>query len=406
MTIQSSSHEGAPSRVTLGSLPIVATEGSTIPSEAVLNFILHCIWPGDEFAATRTRIAASIPLLGLTFDTLAAAIEQLLAVKSSAAERARLQQHRRETQTARDSYKPEAKFNWKTVYWPNPPHPQGRPLFGELPFAIRTPWITKSTAIGSAGSCFATEIKQHLRTSGYNYVETEPNPNASANWGAQYNAIAFSQMVEWSFGRRERPALVWETNAAGKPQFADAFREGIYYNDINYIEPAIAEHRVQARRAFETSEIFVLTLGLIEIWRLASDDTVLARYPRQMELSLVRREVLSVQQNVEALERALAVLIEHNPAIKMIVTVSPVPLYATFQGDEKHVVVATQNAKSILNVAVHEFAHKHPDRVVYFPAFETVTWCTENPWDDDRRHVSREAVANVMRLFEEMLVVA
>jgi tetratricopeptide (TPR) repeat protein len=31
-------------------------------------------------------------------------------------------------------------------------------------------------------------------------------------------------------------------------------------------------------------------------------------------------------------------------------------------------------------------------------------YCTKNAWDDDQRHVSRETVANVMRLFDKMFV--
>jgi hypothetical protein len=32
-------------------------------------------------------------------------------------------------------------------------------------------------------------------------------------------------------------------------------------------------------------------------------------------------------------------------------------------------------------------------------------WLTKNPWEADFRHVSAEAVGNVMRLFEKMLLV-
>jgi hypothetical protein len=151
-------------------------------------------------------------------------------------------------------------------------------------------------------------------------------------------------------------------------------------------------------------EFLILTLGLIEVWRLAFTDAVLARYPRTMSPHLIRSEVLSVDQNLAALERMLAVLRMHNPGIRIIVTVSPVPLYATFQGHDKHVIVATQMAKSVLRVAIDQFATRNPDVVTYFPAFETVMWCTANPWQPDMRHVSKEAVVNVMRLFEEVFV--
>src|SRR5262249_11640524 len=152
---------------------------------------------------------------------------------------------------------------------------------------------------------------------------------------------------------RDRPLLVWESTDRGRPQFDDAFREGAYYDHIDEVPAATARHRTLVCRAFDAAELFGLPVGLIEIWRVAADDTVLARYPRNMEPALIRSEVLIGEQNVQALDRALTLLIEHNPRIQLIVTGSPVPLYATFQGDTRHVVVATQHAKSVLNVALH-----------------------------------------------------
>jgi len=149
----------------------------------------------------------------------------------------------------------------------------------------------------------------------------------------------------------------------------------------------------------------VLTAGLNELWRLTSSDHVLARYPRNFAPFLIRSEVLTVQQNVDALQRTLDVLRSFNPKIRMIVTVSPVPLNATVQANDKHVVEATVLSKSVLRVAVDEFARRNADRVTYFPAFETVMWCSKDPWEADTRHVRRETVGNVMRLFEEVFLV-
>ena len=98
------------------------------------------------------------------------------------------------------------------------------------------------------------------------------------------------------------------------------------------------------------------------------------------------------------------VLRSFNPEIRLIVTVSPVPLHATFQANDKHVIEATVLAKSVLRIAMDEFVRNNSDRVSYFPAFETVMWCSKDPWEQDARHVRRETVANVMRLFEEIFL--
>jgi hypothetical protein len=67
------------------------------------------------------------------------------------------------------------------------------------------------------------------------------------------------------------------------------------------------------------------------------------------------------------------------------------------------VVVASSLSKCTLRVAAEEFARRNSG-VTYFPAFETVMYCTENPWERDQRHVRRSTVARVMRLFHTMFV--
>jgi hypothetical protein len=374
--------------------------------------------PGDRLAALRRRLATHDFTLPVTFDELRKALDRALAEEGTRAAgsavltaqvetaRAELHRHSWQAEQARVAYQVPGKENPEAVYWPNPEAspPHGRPLYGALPFARRLGGIKPETPIGSAGSCFALEIMKYMKARHYNYVVTEPNPYSCANWGPQYNAIAFQQTVEWTFGLRERPALVWQEREEGTSSYYDPFREGVSYNTVHEIGPAIADHRQLARKAFESVEVFVLTVGLNEVWRLGSSDTILARFPRNLAPDLVRSEVLSVEQNVAALQGALDLLRAFNPRFRMIVTVSPVPLYATFQGHEKHVIVATQQAKAILRVAVDLFAQCNTEHVTYFPAMETVMWCTQNPWAADGRHVSAEAVGNVMRLFETMFL--
>lgn len=398
--------------------PMVATKNREIADQRLLKFVLESLFAGDRLKPVRDRLMREAWPLPSSFEILAGLVEVYLKQEIEAeaepaaaalfhSAMAVFRQHQWQTYRSSTAYDVADKKNPDAVYWPNPvaPPPYGRELHGMMPIAKRLPAITRTTPIGSAGSCFALEIMKYLRERSFNYVITEPNSYSCANWGPQYNTVAFRQAVEWTFGLRERPMLVWEEPAAsGDVEYHDPFREGVSYKNLDGIGPAIASHRILARRALELVEYFILTVGLNEVWRLGSSDTILARFPRNMAPYLVRNEVLTVEQNVEALQGTLDVLRSFNPRFQMIVTVSPIPLYATFQGHEKHVVVATQDAKAILRVAVERFAAANPNHVSYFPAMETVIWCTKNPWDPDGRHVSREAVGNVMRLFEEMFL--
>jgi hypothetical protein len=395
-------------------LPAIVSNEGLLSDDRSVQFLLSAIWPGDEFEGVRAKARMELHFDGLNFanscDAIASWLDGLVSVDGSAhaklwaRARSMFERHRAQSWRSRDAYDASKVQHSAAMYWPNPSNPstQSRPLWGELPFAQELGSITKNTRIGSAGSCFAIEIKKHLKLNGFNYIETETNEFASANWGMHYNSLAFLQTVEWAIGERERPAIAFPSKDSGAPKFWDPFREGLFFDRLEDIESDRRKHRDAAKAALLEVDYLVLTLGLIEVWQLAFDDNVLARYPWRMAPELIRSRILSVQENVEILNRTLSVLKSVNPGIRMIVTVSPVPLYATFQATTKHVVSATQQAKSVLRVALEEFATQNVNCVSYFPAFETVMWCTENRWKADMRHVSDEAVANVMRLFDRM----
>lgn len=272
---------------------------------------------------------------------------------------------------------------------------------GELPFVNRRPLISKLTPIGAAGSCFATEISAYLKQNQYNYVITEPNDDSCAAWGGLYNTPSFRQLVEVAFGLRTRPRMLFECEDTGKREFWDPFREGVFFSSIEEFEESTRKHLLAARKALLKTKVFIMTVGLNEIWRLAYDGSVLARYPRTLAAHLVHKQVLTVEENINELQQMLDIWKAHNPDLQLIITVSPVPLHATFRAEESHVISSTCHSKSVLRVAVDEFVRRNSHCVNYFPAFEVVTYCTPTPWIDDCRHVSRETVGRVMQLFEK-----
>ena len=82
----------------------------------------------------------------------------------------------------------------------------------------------------------------------------------------------------------------------------------------------------------------------------------------------------------------------------MILTVSPVPLIATYE--KRHVLVSTTYSKSVLRaaaeVATRQFSNCH-----YFPAYEIITgnYNRGRYFEDDLRSVTAEGVDHVMKLF-------
>jgi tetratricopeptide (TPR) repeat protein len=319
--------------------------------------------------------------------------------------------HEIETNNNRMAYNPQAKKFPGAVIWPNPTDSNSpASLFETLPMAVEHKIVDKTVPIGSAGSCFAMEIAIKLQEEGFNYVLTESNPYGEqgfqascAHWGIIFNAPSLRQIVEKSFGIRKLPKIIFTLNKNGKTIYHDPFREDVEFTSVEEYEENYEKHLVAAREALSSVKIFIITLGMNEVWFLKSDKSVLSRSPWRLASYLVEKKVLTVDENVNELQKMLDTWRIFNPDLKLIISVSPVPLHATFRGNEQHVVTANAHSKAVLRVAAETFAGRN-EGVYYFPSYETVMYCTENAWEPDQRHVSRKAVANVMKLFENMFV--
>ncbi len=309
------------------------------------------------------------------------------------------------------AYSRSGKLNPDVVFWPNPVNPKiPRSLWQELPYAERPQFLNPSTKIGSAGSCFAVEMARRLQADGFNYVVTEPDPTSQngfspscARWGTLFNTPSFRQLVEKAFGEIELPRLIFSEIEKGETSYYDPFREGVAFRSLAEYEENYQLHLEASRSALLQTEVFVMTLGMNEVWSMKSGGYVFSRLPVRLASGLVKRQILSVEENVFHLQRMLDLWRAHNPRLKLILSVSPVPLEATFRGNDTHVVAANCHSKSTLRIAAEEFCRRNQD-IYYFPSYETVMYCTESPWDPDQRHVSKQAVSNVMRLFNEMFL--
>ena len=144
-------------------------------------------------------------------------------------------------------------------------------------------------------------------------------------------------------------------------------------------------------------DVAILTLGLTEAWRFAHDRTWLSYIPFGTAPELLERHNLTVEENIANLQQLSDHWRAYNPDLKIIVTVSPVPLNATFRHDT-HVVVANSYSKSVLRVAAETIAQQN-EHVDYFPAFEIVLWGCEEPFLEDMRHPSVAAIDRVMAAF-------
>jgi len=419
---------------TAGEAPHAVARASAVASAVVINsenaainpdvyeFYLRSVFP---VPAHRERARTLLPadITGRSFvemDQLLNGVMTDLARSGAADDSVMCQEffaHKTMTALNKRAYVPKGRENPNAVFWPDPTiTSQGRSLYTEMPFAKRIPLINKQTRIVSAGSCFATELAHSLQTNGYNYLVKEPNrgkpgsyeflnedilPNSSAAWGTIFNTPGFRQLVEKAFDVRQLPHILWTQEIMGKLRYLDPFRENIGFDSPEAYEENYDAHLRAAREAFTEMDVFVVTLGLNEVWYFKADGSVFSRSPWRTAPSLVGHRTLTVEENVADLMRMTDILRAHNPNVTIICTVSPIPLHATFRGDDEHVVTANAHSKAVLRVAAEEFARRCKN-AYYFPSYEVVTTSTEHPWDPDQRHVTRDAVGNVMTLFHKM----
>ncbi len=275
--------------------------------------------------------------------------------------------------------------------------------------------IEGATKIATAGSCFAQHIARALSGSGYNYFVPEAgealDPDVavrrnfgvfSCRYGNIYTAEQLAQLFERAEGSFAAADDVWRRPDG---RLVDAFRPQIEPDGFATeadLKASREEHLAAVRRMTRETDVFVFTLGLTEAWRSRTDGAVYPLAPGvaggEMDPARYEFHNFDVDETSASLERALQHLWSVNPRARVILTVSPVPLAATFE--PQHVLVATTYSKSVLRVVADTAARRHA-AVDYFPSFEIITGAFNRGtyYEDDLRSVTPTGVAHVMRLF-------
>jgi hypothetical protein len=172
------------------------------------------------------------------------------------------------------------------------------------------------------------------------------------------------------------------------------------------LEPAGFEETLERRRLIQTvtrritdCRAVIITLGLVEVWRDLKANVYVNRTPL-LKIHPTRYEfhLTGFTENWHNLEATHALLSRHgHPDMRIVVTVSPVPLMATFS--KMDVIVANTYAKSLLRAVAQQWAAAH-DNVDYFPSYEIVQNSDRSAiWEDDLRHVTPGGTEHIMELF-------
>jgi hypothetical protein len=258
------------------------------------------------------------------------------------------------------------------------------------------------------GSCFAQHIANVLRERGLNVPFFDETDNIrsqtySANYGNIYTVSQALQLVEEVSGKRPELNEFWPLEDG----YVDAVRPNVFEHPVRSKDELIKlrkTHLAAVRRALEELDVLIFTLGLTEAWILEDCGRTLPVAPGVVAgdfdpalhrfRNFTHGEILA---DLNALCSEIKSL-RGGKEFKLILTVSPVPLTATYE--DQHVLKSTTYSKAVLRVVAEEFVSKNAF-ADYFPSFELVN----NPaaksayFEANMRSVRPEAVDVVMSHF-------
>lgn len=282
--------------------------------------------------------------------------------------------------------------------------------------------IEESDMIATAGSCFAQHVSRRLVGAGFKWINAEPAPNDfsaqqaslrsynvySARYGNIYTSTQLVQLFQRAFGLEDFNFEPW---VDGGGHLIDPFRPYVEpdgFGTRSDYEEDYNRHLSAVKKVFESLDVFVFTLGLTECWVRVQDSAVIPFHPGVLNVKCLPGDYvfknLGVDDVVADLLLFKRLLNGVNPEAKIVITVSPVPLIATYA--EGHVLTQTTYSKSVLRVAAENFSAAFDD-VAYFPSYEIISshYNRGAYYAEDLREVEASGVDHVMRLMLEYYTV-
>jgi hypothetical protein len=255
-------------------------------------------------------------------------------------------------------------------------------LQGWLP---RAPFIGKTSRITSFGSCFAQYLTDYLHAAGYNVLGKHLDLHAHIiRFGeGMVNTFSIRQQLEWALGRTE-------------------IQENLWFGPDKEIAAVNPDIRAETKQIIETTDVFIFTLGLAEIWYdKISGEAFWRAIPKHLfDETRHGFRVSSCSENYDNLVQIRNLIRTNRPGAKIIVTLSPLPLMATFR--PVSCLTASSVSKATLRVAIDQLMRDFPDDpdLFYFPSYEIVRDFFSDPFEPDNRHPKPEIIRFVMETFQ------
>ena len=262
----------------------------------------------------------------------------------------------------------------------------------QSPFDISGLWTPKfrigpRMPIVTAGSCFAQHFSRALVARRYAWKDFEPGPailtevqrkdyhygTFSFRTGNIYTPRMLLQWLRWAFEVEPAPEEVWETDG----RYYDPMRPAVEpggFECAEELHASRADTLAAIRAAVTDSQVFVFTMGLTESWYNFEHGYEYAICPGTIAGQFDPEKHAFCNHDFSAvlrdMRRVIKILSTQNRRIRILLTVSPVPLTAT--ASDQHVLLATSHSKSLLRAVAGDISAKYAN-VDYFPSYEIIT---------------------------------
>ncbi|KAA9008347.1 GSCFA domain-containing protein [Histidinibacterium aquaticum] len=255
-------------------------------------------------------------------------------------------------------------------------------------WAPEAPQITPETQITAFGSCFAENISNWLAARNFRVLNREPDNEKAyvVSMGeGMVNSFVIRQQFEWA----------WENKVFEQPLW-----HGYKAEDFGYDE----EVRLETKRIFDETDVFILTFGLSEVWYDEPTGNVFWRtIPKDVhDPERHKFRVSTVEENRANMRAIYDLIRKYRPDAKMIFTLSPIPLLSTFR--DVSCLTANSTSKAVLRVALDELMRETEGEghLFYWPSYEIIMDIFRQPFKADNRHPAKACLSYIMTLFEHV----
>jgi hypothetical protein len=245
--------------------------------------------------------------------------------------------------------------------------------------------VRKDSLLVGFGSCFADHIQKYLKDRGYGIAGKQEWRTYVTHMSESFvNTFAILQQFEWALENKTPSVELWHDKSSNAVAYDEAVREA-------------------TRKLFTSADVFIITLGLAEVWFDKPSGEVFWRAIPEEKHDPKRHmfRLSTYEENLANLRRIHKLIRAHNAEAAIVLTMSPIALSATFR--PLGCIVANSASKSILRAAIDGFIGEvgpADDRLFYFPSYEVVLNCFNHSFMEDRRHVHDHVLNVSMKLFE------